>query len=175
VAYLQREDDLGIQYQLTPPSVSIGRAENNDIVLDGDMRASRHHARFGFNDGQWVLVDSQSANGTTVNGQPITTHSLRGGDRIRIGSTPLLFVPVADPQATITEEPPADEAKAPPLSEREREILALVGTGRTDRQIADELYISVATVRSHLDRIRDKTGCRRRPELTRLAIELDIR
>jgi DNA-binding CsgD family transcriptional regulator len=175
VAFLQREDDPGTQYQLMSPSMSIGRAENNDIVLDGDMRVSRHHARLDHDDGQWVLVDCQSANGTTVNGQRITTHSLRSGDRIRVGGTPLVFVPVADPLATITEEPPADDVKAPALSEREREILALVGSGRTDRQIADALYISVATVRSHLDRIRDKTGCRRRPELTRLAMELDIR
>jgi DNA-binding CsgD family transcriptional regulator len=37
-------------------------------------------------------------------------------------------------------------------------------------QVAAELYISVSTVRSHLDRIRDKTGCRRRADLTRLAL-----
>jgi len=176
VAYLQREDDPGAaHYQLTPPSTTIGRAQNNDIVLDGDMRVSRHHARLEFNDGQWVIVDSQSANGTMVNGQRITTHSLKSGDRIRVGGTPLVFVPVADPLATVSEEPPADDAKRPVLSEREREILTLVGAGRTDREIASELFISVATVRSHLDRIRDKSGCRRRPELTRLAMELDIR
>ena len=35
------------------------------------------------------------------------------------------------------------------LSEREREILVLVGAGLTDKEIADELYISIATVRSH--------------------------
>ena len=33
-----------------------------------------------------------------------------------------------------------------------------------------QLYISVRTVGSHLDRIRDKTGCRRRADLTRLAL-----
>ena len=42
--------------------------------------------------------------------------------------------------------------------------------GRTDAQIAAELFISVRTVRSHLDRIRDKTGYRRRADLTRLAL-----
>jgi len=156
--------------------MTIGRAENNDIVFDGDMRVSRHHARLDCHEGQWVIMDSQSANGTTVNGERITTHSLKGGDRIRVGDTPLVFVPVADPLATVTEAPPPDEdARASGLSEREREVLTLVGAGRTDREIADELYISVATVRSHLDRIRDKTGCRRRPELTRLAMELDVR
>ena len=35
-------------------------------------------------------------------------------------------------------------------------------------RFAAELYISIRTVRSHLDRIRDKTGCRRRADLTRM-------
>ena len=52
----------------------------------------------------------------------------------------------------------------------ERELVSLVAHGRTDALIATELYISVSTVRSHLDRIRDKTGCRRRADLTRLAL-----
>ena len=56
------------------------------------------------------------------------------------------------------------------LSARERELVTLVAQGRTDAQIAAELYISVRTVRSHLDRIRDKTGARRRADLTRLAL-----
>ena len=57
-----------------------------------------------------------------------------------------------------------------PLSPRERELVTLVARGHTDAQIASQLYISVRTVRSHLDRIRDKTGCRRRADLTRLAL-----
>jgi DNA-binding CsgD family transcriptional regulator len=56
------------------------------------------------------------------------------------------------------------------LSTRERELVTLVAQGRTDAQIAGQLYISIRTVRSHLDRIRDKTGCRRRADLTRLAL-----
>ena len=56
------------------------------------------------------------------------------------------------------------------LSGRERELVTLVAQGRTNAQIAAELYISVRTVGSHLDRIRDKTGCRRRADLTRLAL-----
>ena len=56
------------------------------------------------------------------------------------------------------------------LSARERELITLVAQGRTNAQIAAQLYISVRTVASHLDRIRDKTGCRRRADLTRLAL-----
>jgi DNA-binding CsgD family transcriptional regulator len=72
-------------------------------------------------------------------------------------------------------EPDALEAAIPVrLSPRERELLTLVARGRTDAQIAEDLVISVRTVRSHLDRIRDKTGSRRRADLTRLALGLGL-
>jgi DNA-binding CsgD family transcriptional regulator len=60
------------------------------------------------------------------------------------------------------------------LSDREREILAVLAGGATDAQIAQQLFLSVNTVRSHLERIRDKTGARRRTELARYAIEASI-
>ena len=47
---------------------------------------------------------------------------------------------------------------------------SLVAQGASNAQIAGRLLISVRTVGSHLDRIRDKTGCRRRADLTRLAL-----
>jgi predicted ATPase/DNA-binding CsgD family transcriptional regulator len=67
-------------------------------------------------------------------------------------------------------QPPTAAADPGRLSARERELVILVARGRTDAQIAAQLYISIRTVRSHLDRIRDKTGCRRRADLTRLAL-----
>ena len=74
--------------------------------------------------------------------------------------------------------PPAGQAAADgsvgPLSGREREIVALLAGGATDAQIAGRLFLSVNTVRSHLERIRDKTGARRRPELVRYAIQVGI-
>ena len=74
--------------------------------------------------------------------------------------------------------PGPQQPHAPPgvgkLSARERELVTLVAQGRTDAQIAAQLYISVRTVRSHLDRIRDKTGCRRRADLTRLALSAGL-
>ena len=72
---------------------------------------------------------------------------------------------------------PAQDADSPgpaQLSARERELVTLVAQGRTDAQIAEQLYIRIATVRSHLDRIRDKTGCRRRADLTRLALAAEL-
>ena len=79
--------------------------------------------------------------------------------------------------AYLTSASPA-QAPEPPglarLSTRERQLVALVAQGRTDTQIAAELYISPRTVRSHLDRIRDKSGCRRRADLTRLALQAGL-
>jgi DNA-binding CsgD family transcriptional regulator len=66
--------------------------------------------------------------------------------------------------------PPAATPGPWQLSAREQELVTLVAQGRTDAQIAAQLHISVRTVSSHLDRIRDKTGCRRRADLTRLAL-----
>ena len=60
------------------------------------------------------------------------------------------------------------------LSTRERQVLSLVAAGERDQDIAQTLEISIRTVRSYLDRIRDKTGQRRRPELTRYAIEMGV-
>jgi predicted ATPase/DNA-binding CsgD family transcriptional regulator len=71
-------------------------------------------------------------------------------------------------------QPPAAVLGPEGLSPRERELVTLVARGHTDAQIASQLYISVRTVSSHLDRIRDKTGCRRRADLTRLALSAGL-
>ncbi len=59
---------------------------------------------------------------------------------------------------------------ANPLSEREREVLALLVKGRNAKQIADTLAISKNTVDTHRRRIMDKLGCDSMAELTRYAI-----
>jgi predicted ATPase/DNA-binding CsgD family transcriptional regulator len=72
---------------------------------------------------------------------------------------------------------PAASAAPPELSQvspREQELVTLVARGSTNAQIAAQLHISVRTVGSHLDRIRDKTGCRRRADLTRLALQAGL-
>ena len=80
----------------------------------------------------------------------------------------VLMLTAAGPQ------PPAAVPGPEALSPRERELVTLVARGHTDAQIASQLYISVRTVSSHLDRIRDKTGCRRRADLTRLALSAGL-
>ena len=87
-----------------------------------------------------------------------------------------LLLAAAQPPAGPPSQPPQPlpAPALPRLSPRERELITLVAQGRTDAQIAAQLYITVRTVSSHLDRIRDKTGCRRRADLTRLALTVGL-
>ncbi len=56
------------------------------------------------------------------------------------------------------------------LTDKEREILQLVAEGRTNREIADRLFISVKTVLRHRTNIMDKLGFHNRTELIKYAI-----
>jgi DNA-binding CsgD family transcriptional regulator len=68
------------------------------------------------------------------------------------------------------QQPQAPGSVLGKLSAQERELVTLVARGVSNAQIAVQLNISVRTVGSQLDRIRDRTGCRRRADLTRLAL-----
>jgi DNA-binding NarL/FixJ family response regulator len=89
-----------------------------------------------------------------------------GNQLLVSAATYVLVHTAASTQLTVS---PPVAAGAELLSPRERELVALVARGYTDAQIAQQMFITVRTVSSHLDRIRNKTGCRRRADLTRLA------
>jgi hypothetical protein len=77
-------------FSLAKPVVTLGRLPENDVVLD-DPGASRQHARINGTDGEYVLVDLGSTNGTLVNDEPVGERRLVDGDRITIGETVLEF------------------------------------------------------------------------------------
>jgi DNA-binding NarL/FixJ family response regulator len=52
-----------------------------------------------------------------------------------------------------------------PLTEREEEVLALVARGRTNAEIAAELYVSLSTVKTHVASVMTKLGARNRVEI----------
>jgi DNA-binding NarL/FixJ family response regulator len=60
------------------------------------------------------------------------------------------------------------------LSAREREILQLVAEGRSAKEMAHVLDISIKTVAFHRDNIKRKLGLRTTAELTKHAIELGL-
>jgi DNA-binding NarL/FixJ family response regulator len=61
----------------------------------------------------------------------------------------------------------------PAFSHRERQVLSFVARGLTNAQIADELFLSESTVKSHLSSAFDKFGVRSRKEAAALFIELE--
>jgi DNA-binding NarL/FixJ family response regulator len=60
------------------------------------------------------------------------------------------------------------------LTDREREIVAWVATGRSNDEIADELHLSPATVRTHVGRAITKLGARDRAQLVVLAVRAGL-
>lgn len=60
-----------------------------------------------------------------------------------------------------------------PLTEREEEVLVTVARGRTNAEIADELHISLSTVKAHLSSLMTKLEARNRVELAMWAHETD--
>jgi DNA-binding NarL/FixJ family response regulator len=69
-------------------------------------------------------------------------------------------------------QPPVAPVEPPglaQLSEREREVLALIGAGRSNAEIADELFISMATVKTHVRHVFAKLELRDRAQAVVLA------
>jgi two-component system, NarL family, response regulator NreC len=64
-----------------------------------------------------------------------------------------------------------EEGKRPLLSPRETEVLRLMALGHTNREIAEQLSLSVRTVETHRAHIQQKLRLESRPELTRYALE----
>ena len=61
-----------------------------------------------------------------------------------------------------------------PLSEREMEILALITTGASNKEIADQLYIAEGTVKNHVTHILGKLEVRDRTQAALKAKELGL-
>lgn len=69
---------------------SVGRAPDCDIVID-NLAVSRRHCLFKNVHQQWLIEDNQSANGTFLNGQRVSSQPLKHQDRIVVGKHTLLF------------------------------------------------------------------------------------
>ena len=132
---------------------------------------------------------------TTFEGEELTFRALEagatgyllkdaGGERLvaaveaaAAGEMPLAPTVVARLVASYVRRPP-DRPSAPDrlamLSERERDVLALMGAGRSNPEIATELFISLATVKSHVRHILAKLDLRDRPQAIVLAHECGL-
>ena len=93
-------------------------------------------------------------------------HAAATGDAlIAPNVTRRLLATFAD-QAPVVPVQPID-----PLTEREEEVLALVARGRTNAEIATELFVSLSTVKSHVASLMTKLGARNRVEIAMWAYD----
>jgi pSer/pThr/pTyr-binding forkhead associated (FHA) protein len=82
--------DKGRIFRELPTPVTIGREEGNLLRLN-DERVSRFHAKIQHDNGEIILTDLESTNGTRVNGNVVQIRRLRPGDRVGVGRSLLLF------------------------------------------------------------------------------------
>ena len=81
------------------------------------------------------------------------------------------------PAGALSETDPANRASPrleDPLSERELEVLGLLASGKTNSEVARDLYVSVGTVKSHTGNIYRKLDTRNRAEALARARELNL-
>ena len=68
----------------------IGRGADTDLRID-DPGISRHHAELRRSGGDVTIVDLGSTNGVVVDGARVDGHRLRDGQKVRLGSTTMIF------------------------------------------------------------------------------------
>src|SRR6516162_1824218 len=101
--------DKGRVFRDLATPVTIGREEGNLLRLN-DERVSRFHAKVQQEDGDVILTDLESTNGTRVNGSPVQIRRLRAGDQISVGRSMLLYGTLEEIAARRTAERPAAKA-----------------------------------------------------------------
>jgi hypothetical protein len=82
--------DKGRVFRDMATPVTIGREEGNLLRLN-DERVSRFHAKVQFDNGEVIITDLDSTNGTRVNNNVVQIRRLKPGDRVHIGRSILLF------------------------------------------------------------------------------------
>ncbi|MBX5450205.1 MAG: FHA domain-containing protein [Thermogemmatispora sp.] len=120
------------EYTLDKEEITIGRAPTSDILLSKDKLTSRRHATVRYENGQYILRDERSANGTFVNGQQLeelVPYVLKDGDHIGIGEHELIF---HAPAASV-DELPTISIQPSELTYRTREDSNLTAAGSLDQ------------------------------------------
>jgi pSer/pThr/pTyr-binding forkhead associated (FHA) protein len=155
--------------------VTVGRSAPTDICIDWDTEVSRLHAELERIGGDWTIADDGlSRNGTHVNGEKIVgRRRLHDHDVIRFGRTTAVYrQPMA---ADLTETEVATEGfDRASLSEAQRRVLIALCrpfkesrgyvTPATNQQVADELFLSVDAVKTHLRALFGKFGVEDLPQ-----------
>lgn len=168
----------------------VGRGSGADVCLDWDTDVSRLHAELVQLGGAWTVADDGlSRNGTFVNGERVRgRRRLAERDRLRVGTTTIIYREPSPARPTTTGSTSLGiDTESVAISPAQRRVLialarpCLAGGGfatpATNREIADELVLSVPAVKTHLRALAERFGVedlpqnRKRARLVELALQ----
>ena len=92
------KDGKSKHIELSEDPLTLGRSADADVLIL-DEKASRVHCGIRFWDGEFLIKDLKSKNGTFVNNVSIDIHQLKPGDKVRVGTTVLGFEQAEAPGA----------------------------------------------------------------------------
>ena len=167
MATLEVYDEFGRSGQpimLSGERFSIGRLEDNDLVLD-DVTVSKHHAILERFQNRWMVRDLGSRNGTAIDGVRILDEAmLQHKAELVVGKTRLVYLNPVEKKGKTT-EPIKVKPKLTPRQQQVLEELCrpVVKGGRfiapaSDAEIAERLFTGEPNIRNHLGELYRKFG-----------------
>ncbi len=93
---LAPDEFKGQEFACIRTELRIGRTDDNDIALDHRSLSRTHVKLVREESGEWRVIDMQSANGLTVNGESYAQATLNSGDIIELGHVKLRFLNAGD-------------------------------------------------------------------------------
>ncbi len=85
-------DFAGKEFVCGRSEVRVGRTDDNDVAIDHRSLSRTHCKVVREDNGEWRVIDMQSANGLLVNGEPYAQVTLRSGDVIELGHVKIKFL-----------------------------------------------------------------------------------
>ncbi len=86
----------GREFMCVRTEIKLGRTDDNDVPLDHRSVSATHCKLVREENGDWRVIDLQSANGLMVNGEPYAQATLRFGDTLELGHLKIQFVGPGD-------------------------------------------------------------------------------
>ncbi len=152
--------------------------DGNGIEVCRDIRSAHPEVRClmltSFSDDE-ALVDAAMAGA-----QGFVLKQIRGNEIVEaaraVAEGKILLDPAAVKRAMARlEQGSANDRRLAQLTDQERRIFELIGDGKSNRQIADELYLAEKTVKNYVSNLLAKLGMSRRTEAAAMAARLDER